>query len=258
MFSGSREEIRRAVFGEIEEEGFQPAFEMVREGAPPLGRFGSAAELVAFLHQADASAFDKKDAVLHALIAAANAAGGAGGAARLLVLAAMWPALVNSFFRLFQLLSGEPDPFAEVYWAFLEEVRSWRPDKRDRVAANLQRNTEKRVRAAVRLEQRYQAARDDAATAAQSVGPGGLVALAALREGKSRSEADLAEAEDALAELAARGVITEAQRSLIVRHALDGEPLKSIADGMVVSHRAMVMRYGRAAEKVRKALGRKP
>ncbi|MHC5058369.1 MAG: hypothetical protein ACYTKD_27240 [Planctomycetota bacterium] len=258
MFSGSREEVRRAVFGEVDEEGFQPAFELIRESAPPLCRFASPADLVTFLHRADASAFEEKDAVLHALISAANAAGGAGGGARLLLLAAMWPALDNSFFRLFPLLSGEQDPFAEVYWAFLEEVRNWKPEKRDRVAANLQRNTEKRVRTAVRLERRYQAARQDAATAAASAGPQGLLVLATLREGTRRTEADRAEAEEALAELTSREVITESQRRLIVRHALDGEPLKSIAGGTAASHRAVIMRYERAVEKVRNALRKKP
>jgi RNA polymerase sigma-70 factor (ECF subfamily) len=252
----SREEIRRAVFGEIESKVFGASFERLRTSAPALKGFASPADLRAFLRAPDPARFEEKDAALHALVCAAQAGGRLAGAAKTLLFAAMWPALEHSLLRLFSILSGTEDPFAEVYWAFLEEVRLWNPDKRDRVAANLQRNTEKRVRRAVGRECRHRAFRLEAMEAVQGLGPGGLRAVAESERGEVRTEADRTEAEAFLGGLVDRELITLEERLLLIGHALYGRTLKDLAVEHGISHDAARKRYQRAMKRVCEALGR--
>jgi DNA-directed RNA polymerase specialized sigma24 family protein len=254
MFDDSREAIRRAVSREVKE--FGEAFDALREECPALGHFSSAEELLAFLGGRDAGAVAEKNAALHALICRAQAADALGERAKTLLLAAMWPGLDHSYFRVLSQLEGTEDPFAEVYWAFLEEVQGWNPGKRDFVALNLQRNTERRVRNAVRRERKYQAACGHLREVGRRLGTHRLWAAAGSGWEDRPDEGVKADAEALLAELVGRDVISIEESLLIVGHALYGRELRDIAAEQGVRYRALSKRYQRAVGKVRKALGR--
>ena len=99
MPQDSRAEIRRAVFAEIGGGGFREQFKRIRGGSPALRRPASAAELLAFLRDADPSKYDDNDAILYALLRSAQSEDRAGKGAKVLLVAAMWPAVEHAYFR---------------------------------------------------------------------------------------------------------------------------------------------------------------
>ncbi len=249
MLRDSREAVRRGVFSEIESEAFREAFGHLRRQAEALHGFASAGKLIEFLHSPSPGESERKNPVLHALICAAQSPEDPGRNARTLLLAAMWPALEHSFFRLLAMLSNTGDPFAEVYWAFLEEVQHWNPAKSSRVAANLQRNTEKRVRRAVREEQEHKAT-------CRRLGELGTYRPAPRGEEGALSDDDRQEAAGVLASLVDQDVISLEESLLLVGHALYGRELSQMAAEQKLSREAVWKRYQRAARKVRGALRR--
>ena len=254
MQRDSRAEIRRAVFSEIEGEGFREKFERIRGESSALQRFTSSAELLAFLRDADPSQFDQNDAILYALLRSALSEDETGKAAKVLLLAVIWPALEHVYSRLLPRLRNAADPFSEVYWAFLEEIRLWNLAKRDYMAIELARRTEKRVHRALRREERYQAACREMLEAARAVGPDGFRAVdVSYRKGRL-SEHDRAEVKALLAEFVDREVISLEESLLIAGHALYGRRLKDLAAEKGIGYRTVSKRYQRAAKKVREAL----
>ncbi len=217
--------------------------------AEALDRFRSVEELIAFLRSSDPEVSEEKNPILHALICRAQSLEEAGRDARTLLLAAMWPALEHSFFRLLPMLSNTGDPFAEVYWAFLEEVQHWNLGKRSRIAANLQRNTEKRARRSIIEDQKHKAA-------CRRLGEFGATRPALEGKGDALSDDDKQEAADILASLVDQDVISLEENLLLIGHALYGRELSQMADEQKLSREAVWKRYQRAARKVRGALRR--
>ena len=254
MQRDSRAEIRRAVFAETEGEGFREQFARIRGGSSALRRFASAAELLAFLRDADPSKYDENDAILYALLRSAQSEGRAGNGAKVLLVTAMWPAVEHAYFRLLPRLRDAADPFSEVYWAFLEEVGSWNPETRSYVAVQLARRTERRVRRTVRLEEQYQAFCREMREAAHAAGPDGLRAARVGRRKFSLSKRDKLEAKSVLDGLVDRGAITLGESLLIAGHALYDRKLKDLAAESGDGYRTVSKRYQRAVRKVWKAL----
>ena len=179
----SRGEVRRAVFAEIKETETKEAFGELKQKHEPLRCHETVQDLLGLLNGPSNEAIKEKNEVLHALIVAANTPGVLAAKAKLLLLAGLWNALDGSFFRLRPFLHGTDDPFAEVYWAFLEELKRWDPNERDYVAFRLQQRVERRVRRAVSRTRRAESARQQAIDTAIPIGSNGLVALAAQASG---------------------------------------------------------------------------
>ncbi|OIO04670.1 MAG: hypothetical protein AUJ52_14905 [Elusimicrobia bacterium CG1_02_63_36] len=244
---------------------------------PALNPYPNIEVLLGMLRSDEARLYEKKDAALHALIAAAQGLEPGRFCATNLLLLGMWPGLDHLFYKLARLENHLPDLFAEIYWSFLEEIASFRLAKRDKIAANLRWNTEGRVRKVVRCEAR-RSELDRAVGFIESdldrimpqkphhrgfeirritdaIPPRDLRRCAKRAfESSRRNELSAPEAEllaRKLRELSKRGLLTAAEAELLIEHGLKGKQFAEIGESAGATAGAMRVRYHRAKAKVR-------
>lgn len=254
MHHGTPRRVREAVFAEVETTAFQKQFERLQRLEPSLARYGGAMEVLAVLHDTESPNYEANDAILLALIRAAQAPVPCRRAACALLLAALMPAMTRIRKRIGALVPPDQDSFAEVYWAFLQEVAGWNPRKTNKVALNLRMNTEKRVR---RRLQDETAVRSAASAAQEWLDEVEITARLAHRAAKEEpfEDGDRQAMVEVVRTLVDEDVLLLEESLLVVGHAVYGRPLRELAEEQHLNYKAACRRYERAVQRIRARLG---
>ncbi|HOC92734.1 MAG TPA: sigma factor-like helix-turn-helix DNA-binding protein [bacterium] len=258
MSRTSKEEIRHAIFTEVQSREFNQPFQEMQEASRALALFTDAGELVHCMHQRDNGKDEEQDIknrVLRDLIIAAKYSRKYSSAAQSLCIAALWPGLD----RVSKQVESSPEPiqdsFAEVYNATLQEIQSWDMDKQDKIAANILLNVKKRV---LML---YDAVRETETTPFKSPDntdddvdagafEGGADEVVDEKTVESQVEEELCSS--ALDRLVAANVISPQESLLIVLRVFQGHELDAIAESLGISYKTLCRRYERAIERLEK------
>ncbi|MBI2068958.1 MAG: sigma-70 family RNA polymerase sigma factor, partial [Elusimicrobia bacterium] len=238
--NASKEKIRECLNEELGSSQFQKQYRALLETEPILRSYPSAHELLKVLWDPLSQNYSQKDACLFALIKAFH--GGFGRLAFLLLLLALWPALEHLYYRLIPIAKTTDELFSEIYWAFLEEIEQWNLAKKDRVAINLQMNTQKRVRANIGSEQKNMELSGNV-RGQESGQPQMGEIMPTAKEGKNFAET--------IDDLINKGVIGEQDSFLIVRHAIYGISMKNLASEQGIPYHTVYRRYARALARIR-------
>lgn len=142
----SKESIRYSIFSEVFSPDFQGKYECIRERALSLRGFAMLLDVIDFLHDERDLDWDGKNAVLYDLLCVARSDDSSDSANAVKILfAAFWPGLDRIATKLESSPAEIDDPFSEVYAVFLDQVVAWNLEKKDKIAANILRNTHKHV-----------------------------------------------------------------------------------------------------------------
>ena len=136
----SLRKIRDEFEGQIATEKFGMRFQGLGEQFEALAQFATPAGLVQ--HQlSPMPSHEEHDAVLHALVLACKNGGRGARAAMPLIFLCMYPALASVGQQISRHYDSESDRAGDLCLTFFGQVQDWRPEKRDRIAANLKNNT---------------------------------------------------------------------------------------------------------------------
>jgi RNA polymerase sigma factor (sigma-70 family) len=257
-------------------EGYREHFNALRVQSVPLRKHPSPQALLAVLQNRETVSYQEKDEILHGLIVAFQSSPGGRSVALPLLLLAMWPALDHCEYKLIHFTGKISDLFSEVYWAYVEELERFSPEKLTKIAVNLQMNVEKRVRRATKEETRLR----QWSTAATILEPEfndlladfGRERVTRLRELLETIPADIMRKakkpntterrndlsqpdKDVLRETLRNALpadlLTPEDQSLLVRHAIEGQSWAEIGAAMELSEGAARVRYFRIKAKLR-------
>lgn len=258
MSRTSKEEIRYAIFTEVQSREFKQTFQEMQEASRALALFTDTGELVHCMHQRNNGKDedrDLKNRVLCDLIIAVKYSRKHSSAAQSLFIAALWPGLDRVSKQVESAPMPIQDSFAEVYYATLQEIQSWDMDKRDKIAANILLNVKKRVLKV------YDASREADIMPFKSpdnteddIGAGtfegGAEELVDEKTVESQVEEELCSS--ALDRLVAANIISYQESLLIVLHVYQGRELVEISEILGVSYKTLCRRYERAIKRLEK------
>lgn len=262
---------------EIRSERFSRQFQLLTEEKVELQKYFSPEQLIGTLRTKEGGGYDEKDKILHTLIDVTQNGTGLEGVAITMLLVALWPAIDHVFYKLLPLSKHFTDLFSEIYWAFIEEVQRFNLQKRSKIAANLQWNTEKRVRRVPKNEERYQhfiqayaiLDLDEGSRSTYLIHNNPTHPLNLLSEEKKNrlqtylrripkphstnnfDESEKAAAKGIISSLKEWEVINDDDESLLISHAIDHEDLCEIAERLGMKPGTARVKYFRAKEKVR-------
>lgn len=151
-----KENLYGSLSAEARSKEFKNQFRKLQIQSPILQKYGSSKIIIDILRSKVNCNYDEKDAIIHAIITAVQIHPELRRCGLTLLSLAMWPALEHSYYKLIHLSNSLPDLFAEIYWRFVAEIINYNLAKKNKVAANIQFNMEKRVRTAVKEERYYQ------------------------------------------------------------------------------------------------------
>jgi len=254
MSRTSKEEIRYAIFTEVESREFGGMFQKLQEDSETLDRFSDVTDFIRFMHDDGDDDWDMKNNALFALIVAARSVHNYGTAAQTLLIAALWPGLDRVSKQVEPAPASIQDSFAEVYYAALHEIRSWNLSRQGKIAANLLLAVKKRV---IRL---YKATRkremlplsvpDDYEDDIDS--ESFLSGTDEIQNGKTvEMLAEDRNGADLLVPLVAKNVISPQESLLIVLRIFHDRDLIEIAESSGVSYKTLCRQYERAIQRLK-------
>lgn len=241
------QEVQRAEFGKL--------FQTLKQAARALERYATPADLLGALGASNRD-YREKDSCLYGLIVAVRQRDMAGSTALTLLLLTVWPALILIAHRLRSHLRNSPDPLADVYWAFLQELDRPTYDRRWKVAANLSMNTAKRTLGGLREEWRYQEALREVQEWASHAAEDAFELFSCRIDSPCEmSPEDKAVLSEAVQSLAKAGVVSAVDALLLTGHAIYGIPLTELAAAHGFEPDAARQRYCRLKAKLRTHFG---
>lgn len=242
-----KDRIREQLDAELHEPGFRRRYDAIRRPRPGLKHYPTAQVLLDFLWDSAARDYARKDACLYALIQTFRASPSLRSSAFRLLLLAMWPGLEHIYYRHLPQSRAAGDLFSEIYWAFLQEIEGWRLSKSDKIAVNLQMNTQKRLRKVLGLGRKQLPLLDDVQEAARNRHYGARSSMPPEEPAESSRRGLL----DTVAELVDKGVSREEDVTMVVRHAAYGVSLHDLAEEHGVPYKTACKRYERAVSRIR-------
>jgi RNA polymerase sigma-70 factor (ECF subfamily) len=222
---------------------FQQRFRRIREASDALRRFPDPAAVLDHLHAQDGDAAEK-NAILAALLEAAQDSGDCGQTADVLLLLALWPGLDAIYRRLVRHFRGDPEALvSEISCRMALGIRRLDPGRVTWIAATLIRNTERDIRRGLRAAWADQAQRGPLPEDLARPDPPSPLALP-----------------EGIAPEAAAGLVADRLRPivgadavLVAAVAILGERQQEAAARLGLSHEAGRKRYRRALERLRPA-----
>lgn len=237
MSGDSYKNIYQEINAEINSPEFDSVFRKFQCRHKAFRQVASSAQMLTFLHDAGNNDYALKDELLYAPIAEIQSKGTLSRPAWTLLLAAMWPGLSLALQRVYSLVKIYPDPFSEIYWAFIQVVEKWPKEKKNKIAANLLLNTAKLVKKQMNIEQVYM---DLTVNLDENMVPG-PAAKGHLKEEFYR--------------LAERKIITPEDAIMLTGYLIYNREIKELAAERRVSYKTAYKRYVRAVNKLKRLSG---
>jgi len=248
------EDLYARLVKQLDNAEFGKSYQQLRHASTELSAHASPRDLLDTLGEGNSS-YEERDSCLWALISAARRRDHLSTPALTILLLTMWPSLLLVVERLRYLILQVGDPLSEVYWSFIEELDHPTYNRRWKIAANLARNTSKRVMKKLRVEWGYNALLADIEEwARQTAEDSAEMSRRLSSEQAEVSEEETQELRQLIEKHVATGAISFCDAALLVGHSIYGVPLKQLAEQEGIDYAALRQRLCRARAKLKSVL----
>lgn len=258
MSRTSKDEIRHGIFTEVHSKEFRRIFQRMQEDSETLDRFSDVGDFIRFMQDEGEEDWDMKNSALFDLIAAARFSRSHGSAAQTLLIAALWPGLDRVSKQVEPAPEAIQDSFAEVYYAALHEIQSWKMEKRDKIAVNILLDVKKRVMRLYESDRKKEVVPFAAqGNTVDDVDAGEFNGGADEIPDQKTVEMLVEERNCAavLDRLVASNVISPQESLLIVLHIFHDRDLVEIAESNGINYKTLCRQYERAVDRMKRFFG---
>ncbi len=252
MSRTSKEEIRHAIFKEVQSKELDQMFQGIQTESASLALFSDVGDFIRFMQDDGDGCWDIKDGALFDLIVAARFSRTTGQAAQTILAASLWLGLD----RMSKLVEPAPDSiqdsFSELYYAALRIIHSWNMEKKDKIAVNILLGAKKQVIRLYESIRKRETESLDSSDNREDVSDVFVYQDDFADEKTVESVFEEKNCEDLLVPMVAANVISSQESMLIVLHDIHDYELAEIAEAWGVNYKTLCRKYERALDKLRR------